>query len=485
RALLQESSRAYHTQINDLLLAALTLAFQDWTGADRLLVELESHGRQHPAIELDVTQTVGWFTAIYPVVLSAASSLQDTIKQVKEQLRRVPSFGVHWGALRYGSAGSEARDRLASLPKAEVLFNYLGQTGDVLPRDSEWKPLMHAGGSGRSPRQKRDHLLEINALVEGGRLQVIWSYSRRVHRRQTVEQLAWSYRERLDDAIKNCAEAASSAFTPSDVPAARVSQTTLDALAAEMPLGVEDAYELTPAQLGMLFHSIYEPTAGAYLNQLTCGIQGSLDERLFREAWRTVLEHHAALRTTYHWRGIEKPLQVVRRRAPLPWRFEDWRGSPGRALDEELEQDRALGFDLAQAPLMRFSLFRMGEQNWRFQWTQHHLLLDGWSSALILNQVVQSYAALAAGRSRTLPIARPFRDHILWLQAQDASLAGRFWRDELSGFHTPTPLVLGRPEIDGTAGAGRMSEEEAQMGKSESANLAAFAQNHGITLNTL
>ena len=483
RALLHESSRAYHTRIDDLLLSALVLAFRDWTGEDTLLLELEGHGRDHPAIDLDVTRTVGWFTSIFPVVLRAAPSLPDTIKAVKEQLRAVPNRGANWGLLRYGSAGDSTRQRLESLPAAEVLVNYFGQTDQALPSGFEWKVLTESGG-GRSPRQRRDHLLEINALVSGGRLRVHWTYGRGVHDRETIIRLAESFNNYLERIADHCSAAEVYTLTPSDVPAARISQQALDVLAANVAGDLEDVYELTPAQQGMLFHTIYEPASGAYVNQLTCRIEGALDERVFREAWCTAMARHRALRTSYHWQGIDKPVQAVLRSVDLPWHFEDLQGLSAN-LSSRFDRDREIRFELTRAPLMRLGLLRTGEHEWHFHWTQHHLLLDGWSSALVLNEVVQAYEALALGHVPRFAPLRPFRDHVLWLQAQDSKRAGRFWREELDGFRAPTPLVLGRPEMEGAARPGKIAEEETLLPEALGMSAAAAAQEAGITLSTL
>jgi amino acid adenylation domain-containing protein/non-ribosomal peptide synthase protein (TIGR01720 family) len=482
-ALLHEGSRAYHTRIDDLLLSALVLAFRDWTGEEALSIELEGHGRDHPAIDLDVTRTVGWFTSIFPVVLRASSSLADTIKAVKEQLRGVPNRGANWGLLKYGSAGDSARQRLEVLPPAEVLVNYIGQTDQALPSGFEWKALTESAG-GRSPRQRRDHLLEINALVSGGRLRVHWTFGRGIHDRETIVRLAESFNRHLERIAAHCSAAEVSTLTPSDVPAARISQQGLDALAANVAGDLEDVYELTPAQQGMLFHTIYEPASGAYVNQLTCRIEGVLEEAVFREAWRSAIARHPALRTSYHWQGIDKPMQVVLRSVDLPWHFEDLRGLSAD-LPNLLDRDRELRFELTRAPLMRLGLFRTGEHEWHFHWTQHHLLLDGWSAALVLNEVVQAYEALVSGGAPRFAPLRPFRDHVLWLQAQDSKRAERFWREELDGFRTPTPLVLGRPEMEGAARPGKIAEEEILLPDVLSARAAAAAQDAGITLSTL
>ncbi len=172
-----------------------------------------------------------------------------------------------------------------------------------------------------------------------------------------------------------------------------------------------------------------------------------------QRAWQQVVDRHEPLRTLFVWEGREKPLQVVRRRVTLPWEELDWRGLSADEQDAKLaaflQADRQRGFDLAQAPLMRLALIRLGENHHELIWSHHHLLIDGWSSFLILKDVRAIYQALSEGRDCRLEPVRPYRDYINWLQGQDLSKAEGFWRAALKGFAAPTPL-LGSPSDRGT-----------------------------------
>jgi non-ribosomal peptide synthase protein (TIGR01720 family) len=235
-ALLHEAPRAYNTEINDLLLTALTLAFAEWTGRDRILIDLEGHGREDLFEDIDTSRTVGWFTAKFPVVLELrkGAGLGEALKSVKEQLRAVPRRGVGYGLLRYLSNDTDLTRELESLPKAEVLFNYLGQTGRALSPGSLWTPILGLNGPEHSARGTRTHLLEINGLAIDGCLRFTWNYSERVHSRTTIETLARRYEETLGRLIDHCRTAAVKEYTPSDFPAARLDQKSLDALIARI-----------------------------------------------------------------------------------------------------------------------------------------------------------------------------------------------------------------------------------------------------------
>jgi amino acid adenylation domain-containing protein len=207
---------------------------------------------------------------------------------------------------------------------------------------------------------------------------------------------------------------------------------------------IADAYPLSPMQEGLLFHSLYAPESGAYVTQLTCTLS-RLKVVAFTQAWQCVIDRHAILRTAFAWQSLEKPLQVVGRRAQLPLVRHDWRGMavPAQAAQYEayLHDDLRRGFQLSRAPLMRLALFRVSVDTYRFVWSHHHMLLDGWSMFLLLREVFACYAACAGGEPLRLDPARPYRDYIAWLQHQDPVASEHFWRGRLQAVEAPTLLA--------------------------------------------
>ena len=252
---------------------------------------------------------------------------------------------------------------------------------------------------------------------------------------------------------------------------------------------VEDIYELSPLQQGILLHSVAAPGAGLYLVQSVYRVDGALDGDAFRRAWAWAAARHPVLRTGFFWEGLEKPLQVVRRQAQVPLEEHDWRGADdeaaGARLQAFLRDDRARGFDLAVPPLVRLALFRVAEDAHWLVISSHHLLLDGWSKAVLLREVAGAYAALCRGEPPAIPATRPFRDYILWLQQQDLGAAERYWRRALAGFAAPTPLGGAAPADDGPPDARTFAQEDAPLSREETEALRAFARRSLLTLNSL
>jgi len=252
---------------------------------------------------------------------------------------------------------------------------------------------------------------------------------------------------------------------------------------------VSDIYALSPLQRGILLHSLQAPESGMYFEQFSATFEGAIEVEHFRAAWQRVVDHHPALRTTFFREGLDQPLQVVHKSCSLPWIFEDWRGharvDAAARLEAFLVEDRRRGFDLERAPLLRVALFRTDDEIYEFVLSFHHILLDGWSTAIVQRDVALCYDALRRGEECHLEAPRPYRDYIRWLEQQDPAGAEAFWRATLQGFSAPTPVSM--DWIPGTLPGSEdlCREQVTYLAEDLTSGLQAVARGHGLTLNTL
>ncbi|MER5303568.1 non-ribosomal peptide synthase/polyketide synthase [Streptomyces lasiicapitis] len=487
-ALLRRVPGVYRTQVNDVLLSALGRVLADWTGAERVTVALEGHGREDDTI--DVSRTVGWFTTQYPVTLTpagpaAAPDWGATLKAVKERLRAVPRRGLSHEALaRLGSPDPSART-LRELPLPQVCFNYHGQWGTS--GGQEFAPAADVPGRDMSADEPLDHLLDVSAVVADGELEIIWHYSAQTHDAETVRSLADGMVRALGAITEHCARPDAGGRTPSDFPLARLDQAGVDRLAGD-GRGVEDLLPLTPLQEGMLFHRLVGGPDDVYVDQADLLLEGVVDPDAFAAAWQRVTDRTPALRTSVVWEDVPLPLQVVHRDVRVPVTHLDWRelddDERSARLDRFRADDLARGIDLAAAPLMRLALIRLPDARLRLLWTSHHLILDGWSLAQVLSEVCDEYAAHTSGSSPRPEARRPFADYVRWLAEQDTDAGRAHWSAALDGFATPTPLPVDRPlgEAHQARSAG---VHKGGLSVTESAALARTARQAGLTVNTV
>jgi amino acid adenylation domain-containing protein/non-ribosomal peptide synthase protein (TIGR01720 family) len=489
-ALLRDVVAAYGVRADEVLLAALARVVARWTGERSVRVELEGNSREEARFaELDPSRTVGWLTHLYPVLLELpeAGGAGEALRAVAEQLREVPGGGLGHGLLRWASGG-RAGAALASAPRPELAFGYVGQLEETVAEHAFFRLAPEPAGAMHDPRRRRAHRIEVTAAVRGGRLTATFGYGAAVHRRATIERLAAWYAEELRGLIGNDGGGdgggGPGGRAPGDFPLAGLDGPELEALVGSDP-GVEDVYPLTPMQEGMHFHSLLAPGSGVYVGQFGYLLEGPLDAGALERAWRGVVARHEALRAGFAWEDLPRPVQVVRREAALPFRVEDWRGLAGAErqaqLERWLEADREAGFDTRRAPLMRVGLFRLDGEEHQMVWTHHHLVMDGWSVPLLLRDVLAIYAAHVRGEEPRLPPAVRFRDYVAWLERQDRGRAERFWREALAGFHEPTPLPASPPP----AGGEGQGTAALLLPVERSAALQERARRWGVTLGTL
>ena len=250
---------------------------------------------------------------------------------------------------------------------------------------------------------------------------------------------------------------------------------------------IQDIYALSPMQQGMLFHSLYTPEAGVYIEQLCFVVEGDLNMKAFEQAWQQLVTRHPALRTAFMWDDVDKPLQVVYDHVDIVINSFDWRSWTANRQQQELETllqaDRAQGFDLSEAPLMRLNCFQLSAKTFQFVWSHHHLLLDGWSISLLLQELFIFYEASQRNESVRLRPARPYREYIAWLRRQNVKKAEDFWRHELANFASPT--TLGIDHAPGTTSTGKVEEHWLELTAPLSIMLQEMARQQQVTLNTL
>jgi amino acid adenylation domain-containing protein/non-ribosomal peptide synthase protein (TIGR01720 family) len=475
----------YNTQINDVLLTALAQAWRRETGSSVLFANVEGHGREPLLKELDLSRTVGWFTSIFPLRLELPPTSTEwdpgaALKSVKEQLRKVPRHGIGYGLLRYlvNDAG------LAELPEPCVVFNYFGQFDQVLSGSRLFRFAEESSGPWRSPKQRRRHALEINSMVKDGRLELAWTYCPALHSADSIERLAAEFLTALEDLIAHCQQPDAGGRTPSDFQLANLDQLSVDRLVAGRK-DIDDIYRLSPIQ--SLFFAVTPGTQLSEFDQWQCTLRGTLNVVAFRKAWHETLHRHTILRSTIHGEGLNEPVQMVHRNVPLPWTIEDWRGmsvkDQAARWSEFLAKDREHPLMLTEPPVMRFALFQLADDSWRFVWSVPALLLDGWSWPIVFRDASKLYMSFCDDRGIVLDSVRPYRDYLGWLNKQSSKEAHVYWQSRLKGFRTPTLLPSEVP--DGSGEGNRYLEYAVTFPPQLTADLHGVARRLQVTLSTM
>ncbi|WP_058043145.1 non-ribosomal peptide synthetase [Streptomyces roseifaciens] len=482
--------------VDHVLLTGLALAF---AGRQRdLLIRMEGHGRQdHLVPGADTARTVGWLTSEFPVRLSldgidladaaaGGEAAGRALALVKEQLRALPDDGTGYGLLRH--LDPAARTVLAAYPAPQLLFNYLGRfTTD----DSPWSTAGDAFAASADPELPALHALEIGAFVHdrpaGPELTAVLTWPEGVLAEDAVHEVADRWFRALDALTAYAARPGAGGLTPSDVPLAGIGQDALDRVLAARP-GTADVLPLSPLQDGLLFHSLYETAADDLYTSVTgLDLTGPLDEAALRRAVDAVVERHPALRAGFDHTSADRPLQTVAGQVTVPWTVHDLTGTPAGDLDAAVDAvetaEATAPFDLTRPPLLRCALLRTGDERHRLVLTRHHIVMDGWSTPVMLREIISAYAA--GGDASALPPAASYADHLAWLARQDDTEHATAWAGALDGLTAPTllaeTLAAEAPMDSGT----RAGEVDLPLPAQTATALTALARSHGLTLNTL
>jgi amino acid adenylation domain-containing protein/non-ribosomal peptide synthase protein (TIGR01720 family) len=499
KSLLSMVTTTFRAQINDILLTCLAIAFADLTTQPMLSFTLEGHGREScsDAVPMDASRTIGWFTSVFPVTLEVSNSqdatkrLLETLKLTKDRLRIIPHKGASFGYFKYQHmiSPSDAISDASALMQTEdswdeILFNFLGNFASSF--DSV--------GDLVDPSASFPRLVDINALVRDGRMQFNWAFAEwdlfRADIRDSLPGLPQALLHLLEALVQQATDQETnivSTVTRSDFLSlpSTVSQEQLDRIvlsSGHNSTAIEDAYAMTPLQQGMLFHTLMEPQSEQYITQLKWTLdKRTLDVERFKLAWQTVIARHAILRTQFSWEHSEKPLQLVIDPKHIELHWSSAEVENREQLLEFLKEDRRRGFDLKRAPLIRFTWvsqhFGSNPNNVEFIWTHHHMYLDGWSVAIVLNEVLNAYASTQV----LPPISAHFREFVAWMDQQPPLDAEKYWRARLAGITAATPL----PNTKSSIPSHSHLKQHFTLSAAATDVLQIFVKRHQLTINTV
>ncbi|MBT3768676.1 MAG: hypothetical protein HOF85_02280, partial [Acidiferrobacteraceae bacterium] len=494
---LLSATAVYRAGIDDLLLTALGLAVYGWrrdfygvrgdTGA--LLIDLEGHGRESEDSELDLTRTVGWFTSAHPVrvdfegfdldqALQGGVSAGLALRAMKEGLRRTSDRGLGYGILRWFNP--QTRQALAGLPQAQMAFNYLGRferSEDSAQQAGEgWKLSDNVLVGGQDdPKRRRHHLLEVNAGIDGsGALGIGWGYHPGAHSQASVVDLAERFNQALEAIARHCHETPLlQKLTPSDFPLAKqvgLDQALLDQLVQVS--GFEEVLPLAPLQQGLAYESWSQGEQrqnDPYHVQLAVGLEGVLDTARLKQSFERLVARHRVLRLSLPIAALERGLGVYRQ-LPLDWRVEP---AEGRTLEAILKEDHAQAFDLGNQPLIRVRVIEQGSGRYTLVVANHHVLLDGWSTPIFMNELTALYGG------EELEPTLEWRDHLAWLATRDREAALAYWRGHFAGAQGAGAVPLPRPQVPGVG----MGEHTITLSGELTGALEAFARQNDLTIS--
>lgn len=392
----------------EALLAAVLTVWRQRTGRDSCVVEMESTGRT-TLPGTGAYAAVGWLTALYPLVVDVAPDTAVTRNRVATAVRGVPGDGGGYGLLRHHHPDERVRDALRLNGPPDLAFNFLGS-----PSVGAGEGFLAAGGAVASGPLRGGDIdrpcpLVVDAWIRDGDLTATLEF-----------------------------DGAQVAPADADSFAARVRALVAEGGDHEP---VAEEFPLTPAQEGILFHTLAGGSPDTYVSQVAVEVTGPLSYERFTTAWQVALRATPSMRTSFVWRRRGGPVQRVNGGSEVPVSVRDSSGhvAPSDPVAALLATERANRFDLEESPLLRVALARMEPDRHVCVITHHHLILDGWSVNLLFDDVLRAYRQLADDPGFELP-ERPSAARVLEARDRVGQPYPEFWRGLLNDWR-PSPLV--------------------------------------------
>ncbi|MEG4323650.1 condensation domain-containing protein, partial [Microcoleus sp. Aus8_D3] len=484
--LLHKIPEAYHTEINDLLLTGFAYALKDITGSAVQGITLEGHGRELIDPSLDHSHTVGWFTSMFPVRLELSESVKESIRGIKESLRKIPNRGVGFGSFAVtNGSGYSHKD----LPR--ISFNYLGQFDSS--HDGHWQIVSEGSGASMHSSNQDHQLVNINGLVSNGKL---WfTIVTRLGSDRTV-QLRDSLKDHLINIIRHCQdklEQEGGSYTPSDFNGIGVSQVLLDDLQSQAYLEGNELSHIYPAnslQQGFIYHSLSQLEDDAYRVQVLFDYHEHLDTELYIKAWEFCIAEYPILRTGFNWQ--EELIQVIYKSGKLFCQVHDIsellnQDERDAAIEVIQQEDRRRDFDLSKPTQLRLHIIKQAPGYYTVLKSEHHIISDGWSGPILLRRVHENYQRLIAGAEVRI------KEDTAYLAAQQYISANRngildYWREVLSEVESANDInaLLSR-SID-TSSYKRVEEARVEALTIDGElykGLKRLSQREGVTVNVI
>ncbi|MCP5103045.1 MAG: AMP-binding protein, partial [bacterium] len=249
---------------------------------------------------------------------------------------------------------------------------------------------------------------------------------------------------------------------------------------------VKDMYSLSPMQEGMFFHYIMDPKSSAYFEQMSYRVKGGLLPLLFEQSLNRLIRRYDVLRTVFIYKKAAKPRQVLlkTREARIPVEDISHLSEPEQDHYIEVfkERDRETGFELSRDIPLRVSILKLSDSAYEIVWSFHHIIMDGWCTAILIKEMMHFYSRLQEGKEPSLPAAVPYRAYIKWLEKQDREKALHYWRNYLKGYQNRAVV----PEIDNVGGSRpRKVSHSFTIDETLTRKLNQISEKNNVTLSTI
>lgn len=474
--ILEKGRSILSISMNEILITLFMRAASKVEKVKNTAVLVESHGRPEISTELLLTRTVGWFTDFYPVYCEdMGEDIIEDLKKVKEYLRFVPNYGIGYDIARQ----QEIIDNNYLEPI--ISFNYFGnrEVNDNM-NQLKFKPADYNIGENIDKQNSFGTPVSINAEIVNNEIQINISYNTGIMEQDEAAALKKEFIEQASALKNELAYKSEKISTPSDYNEKVLSLGEWDSILIKLKENKEELvniYPLSPMQEGMLFDKVQDEKSMNYVLQTVLKTENEIDIKRMENAVEQLAKRHEILKTHIFSDGISSPRQVIYTNRNIEFRYRDLSGeaAPEKKFRTICNKDRQRGFDLEEDTLIRFQLFRFKNEHFKILITSHHIIMDGWSMPVVVNDLMELYS-----HGDKLPVSRSkYSDYIKAIRKRDDSCG--YWIELLHGLEEKTSIVpLNKVQREDS----KVKEKKLSISSENTRKIEELVQKSHITVNT-
>lgn len=459
--LLLQTSKAYNTAINDLLLCAVSRGINQLTGQKQISINFEGHGRETVSDKLDIGRTVGWFTSLYPVIIQdIGRDLGSDIKNIKKTLENIPERGIGYGIRTETVWLTDRKEK-----QADITFNYMGDLREnVTDRQVFVLENTIQGGKDVDDRNQFGTDITINAVITQKQMTMAIRYEQAEYPQEMIRKLSSTIIKELQEIISHCTHCQESMPVEQE---SKIEEVTYN------QSKIADVYPMTSMQKSMVYLAKNSSQAH-YHEQMLYEVTNPVDAQQLKERLRKVTAAHEVLRTWFDFSQESQGRQMVNKADEIDFFYQDISSFSKKAQQGYVQTlqslDRKQGFDFSKAPLLRVKLLQLNKTNQLLLICFSHAILDAWSMSIIMSQLLRKNEKIEASPSN--------RQYTEWLMGQDKEQARAFWQSYLGG--TKQATIIPRT----ASSVSQQCTEKFVIDEVTLSQINTYCQNHDITLST-
>lgn len=461
-----KNAQKINTDVATISLAALKMASKDQFQKNNLVVQLEGHGREFSS-EIDLTRTIGWYTSIYPVNLGRSENgAINEVKYIRNKLAAIPNNGATYLFLKN-------RNFVPDIQQGSILFNYLGDLGNDLS-SGEDLPLevVNIDRGGEIHKEtKRKFELEISGMIIGGQLRLSVLYSDERWSEDNIRLFAKSLEEYLEQLSKLLKEPEVDNSTYHDF----YFDLTADQFDTLNYSDIEQVYPMFDTQEGIFYHWLNDKESTQYINQISFSVKGEMNVNLLQQTLDILTRKHEVLRSRFD-ESTGELLQIILKETESSIEIKEISYSDAEHREVIRQDERKKLFDLRNEPAFRLLVLKYGDIH-EVIWTSHHIIFDGWSLSLFINELKATYLQLTQGSFKNEHKKSSLLDYYRWSENLSTSVSQNFWNDYLKNVGQKEGLLAG------VNGKFVKKEWDYHLGQETTTQIQTFCAEIGITQN--